>query len=162
MSEVLINGTLALMVPDGFTEMSEAELKQAYQNDNPDRWGCHDKNRHLMLAVLYHENRGLTKLLSMITSTKDIAGSTNVTMAKVMKPYGYETKEFFEAEADGHKGNGFRYTYRNQGELLDCRTIVFRHKQTFYTLYWYSRKGHAEEHEAILNGVLASMRFTGE
>ena len=64
MSDATIYGGLSLTIPEGFHVMDVAELKRAYMDDNKDRWGIADKDRHIMVAVFWHESGGLVSALA--------------------------------------------------------------------------------------------------
>ena len=73
MNQALIHSQLSLSYPDGFREMDQEEMKRLYQDDNPDRWGIWDQERHIILTVLWHDSN---VFLSALASAKDVAKST--------------------------------------------------------------------------------------
>ena len=56
MTESIINGEMKVRVPDGFEIMDAETLKEAYMDDNPDRWGIRDRERHMIISVFYHRS----------------------------------------------------------------------------------------------------------
>ena len=42
-------------VPNGFYVLSAEELRLAYQSEDPNRWGMRDKERHIILTVMWKE-----------------------------------------------------------------------------------------------------------
>ena len=61
-----IDETLSLDIPEGFQQMSREELKQAYLTDRPESWGTWDKERHIMITVLWKRNPGILAVLADI------------------------------------------------------------------------------------------------
>ena len=73
MNQALIHGQLSLSYPDGFREMGREEMKALYQDDNPDRWGIWDQDRHIIVAVLWHDS---SPALAALAGAKDVAKTT--------------------------------------------------------------------------------------
>ena len=63
MTNDIINNELEISWPEGFHRMNEAELRKAFKDNNPNRWGIMDEERHMMITVLWNR----TNMLSAMT-----------------------------------------------------------------------------------------------
>ena len=63
MVKTLINNELYLSYPDGFNELDAAELKATFLDDNPNRWGIKDENRHMLITVLWNKTNMLSAIM---------------------------------------------------------------------------------------------------
>ena len=72
MVKAIINDEVILSYPDGFEEMDREQLKAAFLDDNPNRWGIKDEKRHMMVTVLWNRTNMLS---AMITGPGTIADS---------------------------------------------------------------------------------------
>ena len=62
MNRETVNEAMEVEVPNGFYVLSAEELRLAYQSEDPNRWGMRDKERHIILTVMWKEYRGLPVL----------------------------------------------------------------------------------------------------
>lgn len=154
--QVLLNGALSLAYPDGFHEMDRSELTQAFQDDNPDRWGIWDRERHIIIAVFWHRSG---RLVSRLAKEKDIVKSTEMKVRRGMKQSGYECSAFFSLQAAGRPAEGFRYTFAVQGIRQCAETVVLKDGNTCYTLYYYAREDGPAEDRRVFEEALASLKF---
>ena len=79
MSKATVNGLMSIEIPEGFHTMSAEELRQAYRDDNPDRWGMWDQERHVMVTVMWKE---YSRLLMMLADLKAICRKNEQSAAK--------------------------------------------------------------------------------
>ena len=61
MIKAIINNEVMLSYPDGFEEMDRAQLKDAFLDDNPNRWGIKDEKRHMMVTILWNRTNMLSR-----------------------------------------------------------------------------------------------------
>ncbi len=150
-----INEELYLDYPTGFHVMSTEELHDVYLDENPNRWGIWDKDRHMIVAVFWNRANAL---LAAVASAKDTAKSIEKTMRKEMKPLDYRSNGFFEREVCDLNAYGFRYGYVKEGTHQDAQAVVVKHGNVFYTVYYYGRKD-MEGSEELFDRILDTMHF---
>ena len=51
MKREIINNAFSIALPEEFLRMSPEELRQLYRDDNPDRWGAWDHDRHVIITI---------------------------------------------------------------------------------------------------------------
>ena len=157
MNTALVNNKMQFSYPDGFSVLSDEEIRQLYQTDNPDIYAIRNTERHITLAVFHHKtNTFLVKL----ASAKDVAKSTESRIRKGMKQAGYQLIGFNSREAAGQTGEGFRYQYSVQGIGQQCDVLVLKHQDTCYTVYYYTRPELSEENQKVYDDILDSITFT--
>ena len=152
-----LHGGLSLAYPDGFCELTPDELNQAYHSSYPNIWGIRDEERHAMLAIFWKDSN---KLLGMLASTESLAKRAAKLMAKAMKNHGYQFGGFFSTQLAGCEAHGFRYAFTGAGDVAqEAETIVFKHENTCYTVYYYTRPETAADNRATYEDLLASLTF---
>ena len=156
MGSTVLHDELSLSFPDSFEVMGDDELREGYLDDNPNRWGIWDRQRHVIIVVYWHDSNAL---LARMVSTKGLAERAERLMAKSYAGHGFQLGGFFEMEVAGHEARGFSYRYDLRGVGQSAETVVLKHGKCCYTLYYYAREGgKPSDHEAFEN-VLESMRF---
>ena len=98
MSKATVNDLFSIEVPEGFHTLSAEELRQAYLDDNPDRWGMWDQERHVMVTVMWKE---YSRLMMMLADVKGICRKNEQIAAKGYGNNGYECGGFFSVNVDG-------------------------------------------------------------
>ena len=124
MSKATVNGLMSIEIPEGFHTMSAEELRQAYRDDNPDRWGMWDQERHVMVTVMWKE---YSRLLMMLADVKAICRKNEQIAAKGYAGNGYERGGFFSASVDGRPAEGYRFSYRVGDAEQSAETLLFRY-----------------------------------
>lgn len=156
MNQVLVNNELSLSYPDGFHIMDGAELAQAYQNSNPNRWGIWDKDRHLIVSVFWHRTN---RLLVSLADAKSVAKSTERKLRKGLKSHGYSFHGFYERELCGQRTHGFHYQYQVGDVVQSGETIILKHGSLCYTIYCYTRKDTQLAGDPVFEEILRSCSF---
>lgn len=154
--QAMINQELSLSYPEGFHVMDAEELRKVYLDDNPDRWGIWDLERHIILAVYWHRSNAL---LSALAGAKDVARSTEKRLRKGLRANGYRFGGFFLEDLMGLEVPGFRYSYRVGDVAQAAETLVLKRKEICYTIYCYAREALAEASRPVFAEVLRSMRL---
>ena len=157
MNQALIHNELSLSYPDGFHEMDQAELKRLYQDDNPDRWGIWDQERHIIVSVFWHESNAF---LASLASAKDVAKSKEKRLKKGMKSHGYQFGGFYRAELCGQEAWGFRYSYHVGDVVQTAESLVLKRKNTCYTIYYYAREELSQVSRPVFEHILRSIRLS--
>ena len=156
MNQALIHSQLSLSYPDGFREMDQEEMKRLYQDDNPDRWGIWDQERHIILTVLWHDSN---VFLSALASAKDVAKSTEKQLKRGMKNHCYQFGGFFQTELSGQEAHGFRYSYHIGDIVQTAEALVLKRKNTCYTIYYYTREELDLVSRPVFERILRSIRL---
>lgn len=148
---------MTMEYPDGFEVMTETAQKQAFQDENPDRAGIWDKQRHVMVAVLWHTTNKL--LIAIAGNAKWVAQSNEARISKALRNHGYQKGDFFETDIAGHKAHGFSYEYSVQGVTQSCRIVSVINEVTCYNIYLYGRKENAENDLKLFEELLRTTQF---
>ena len=156
MSTALINNELEVAYPDGFQEMSEAELHAAYKNEYKNIWGIRDTERHIIFTILWHDSHA--KLLKVFDA-ESIAKRDEKIIAKGMKKLGYRSLGFFKTSLAGQEAHGFRYQYTNMGVGQDGEAFVFTQGKVAYKVYYYTRPELVETNRPIRDAMLMSLKL---
>ena len=156
MNQAVIHGQLFLVYPDGFHVMDVEELNQAFLDDNPNRWGIWDRERHIIIAVFWHES---SAILSALAGAKDVAKSTEKRLRKGLKRYGYESRGSFTTTLCGQETCGFRYAYRVGDVFQSAETVILKHGTCCYTIYYYAREEKDLVSYPVYEQVLRSLRL---
>ena len=156
MNQTLIHNELSLSWPDGFHEMDRDEMKGLYQDDNPDRWGIWDQERHIIITVFWHDSNAI---LAALAGPKDVAKSTEKQLKKGLKKHAYQFGGFYQTELCGQGAHGFRYSYQIGDVTQAAEVLVLKRKNTCYTIYYYAREELAAASRPVFEDVLRSMRL---
>ncbi len=156
MQDAVVNGELTITIPEGFKVLDSEGLKELYNDDNADRWGMMDDQRHMVLSVFWHKNGGL---VSFLAKPKDVCLSTEKKLSKALKDYGYELEGFYEKDLCGKKACGFRHIHTIKGVEYTSEVTQIMQGRVCYTIYAYSRSDNETENRPVLNEILDGMRF---
>ena len=156
MNHALIHNELSLSYPDGFHEMDPEEMKRLYQDDNPDRWGIWDQERHIIVAVLWHDSNAF---LAALAGAKDVAKSTEKRLKKGLKNHGYQFGGFYQADLCGRDAWGLRYSYHIGDVVQASEALVLKRKSTCYTIYYYAREELDQISRPVFESILRSIRL---
>lgn len=160
MSDALLNGGLRLTYPDGFHEMDGDELRRAFGDQTPNRWGIWDTERHIIVSVTWHESNAR---LSRLASTKALARRVQKHAAKTYANQGYQAGGLFGIELCGMEAWGFDYRFDVGDTGQVGKVLVFKHVEgsacCCYTVYCYTREELAVASAEVLEAIMASMRI---
>ena len=156
METVVANGEVRIPCPEGVRALGEAELDALYLDNNHDRVGISDKERHITVCLFWHRSN---PILSKLANAKDVCVSTEKRLRNRMSKHGYVFDKFFERSVCGQEGRGFRHTYVLQDIDYASEIIVFKKGNVCYTLYTYARTENMEGCRPILDGIVDSMAF---
>ena len=154
MKQEAVHG-LKLSFPESFGVMDREELKTAYQNEHPDRWGIWDKEQHLMVTVIWHESPAL--LIWLFGDVKSVAKSTEFKVRHSLKGRSYSFEGYYDTSVCGKKARGFRYRYNMEGIEQIGEMVVWIQKNCCYTFCYYARTENEEichkRFEELLQGI---------
>ena len=122
METVVANGEVLISCPEGFMALGEAELDALFLDNNHNRIGISDKERHMMVCLFWHRSN---QILSKLANAKDVCVSTEKRLRHRMSKHGYVFEAFFERSVCGQEGRGFRHTYVLQDIDYTSEIIVF-------------------------------------
>lgn len=160
MGEALVHDELVVSCPEGFAVMGADEMKHAFLDDNPHRWGLWDKERHLMFVVTWHVSNAAIARLATPTSLAKRAGKI---AAKTYRGRNYrQLGDYYKTQLCGLDAAGFRYEFELQDSeqqtvVQQGETVIFKNGACCYTLYWYERKGTCPEAEQVRNDIFGSL-----
>lgn len=158
MNTISIYDGLTVDYPDGFEVMTPEELKQFYLDDNPNRFGLWDKERHTVFVVYYHSYKGVLFFVPL-PSNKALLERVEKEAAKAYRPYDYRLYGFYEKDVAGEKAYGYSYEYTLKGVNQIGDTVLFKKNEVTYTVYCYVRKENAEEMRPVYEEMVSSLRF---
>ena len=156
MSRETINGAVEVEVPDGFYVMSAEELRQVYQSDDPNRWGIWDKERHIMMTVIWKAYSGLAGLF--LSDLKAVCKKNEQLSSKGYAGHGYRCDGFFSLSVDGQPAEGYRFSYRVEDVEQSAETILFRHGKTIYSVTFVGRAENKAADQDVFAGIIAGIR----
>lgn len=159
-NHVLLNEELNLYWPDGFSVMTEEEQKAAFKTESTDRFGLHDKERHIIVFVWWHLSNPL--IVKLAGSIENVVKQTEKKLSKTYKNHNYQFGGFFSTEVCGCSARGLRYDYTLGDIVQTCETIQFIYKSCCYTVSCYTRPELIEENHPILEKILQDMEITEE
>ncbi|MBQ6333536.1 MAG: hypothetical protein IJI46_00475 [Erysipelotrichaceae bacterium] len=154
--KVLINDSVSVEFPDEYAILSKEELKRLYLDDNPDRWAIRNEDDHVTIAIFYHR---FNALLGAFAGNKEICQANEKKLAKGLKDHDYVFKGFFEKMICEHQAYGFDYEYQVNSISQIAKTIVMKHGNICYTLYYYVRPGYEEKGQKVFEDFLNSVSF---
>jgi len=156
MSREVINGTVEIEVPDGFHVMSAEELRQAYRNEDPNRWGMWDKERHIIVTVMWKAYRGLLGLF--LSDLKEVCKKNEQLNSKGYAGHGYRCDGFFSLSVDGQQAEGYRFSYRVGDAEQSAETILMRQGKTIYSVTFAGRAENKAADQDVFAGIIAGIR----
>lgn len=159
MVKAVINNEVLLSYPDGFEEMDRKQLKAAFLDDNPNRWGIKDEKRHMMFTVLWNRTNMIS---AMITGPGTIADSAEHKMKTSLSKSQYKCNGFERKKVSGRGANGFSYEYVLEGVEQIGEVLVFQNVNCYYMLYAYALKENQQVARHIIDAVESSIHFTND
>ena len=138
MKNVVVNDTLNLAIPEGFTEITPAEVKaMTYGHGPAPKWNIINRDEHMLITANWFKG-GWIK--SHLISAKDMAKhilNKNKSGLKVESPYACTYSDISETTLDGNQAYTYSCTYRafsRDGVLVNMirETVVVKIKDLFY------------------------------
>ena len=159
MIKAIINNEVMLSYPDGFEEMDRAQLKDAFLDDNPNRWGIKDEKRHMMVTILWNRTNMIS---AMITGPGTIADSAEHKMKTSLSKSQYKCNGFERKKVSGRNANGFTYEYVLEGVEQIGEVLIFQNVNCYYMLYTYALKKNEQKARVVIDAIENSIRFTND
>ena len=159
MVKTIINEEVLLSYPDGFEEMDREQLKEAFLDDNPNRWGIKDEKRHMMITVLWNRTNMIS---AMITGPAAVAHSAERKMRTSLNKSSYKCGGFERKKISGRNANGFTYEYVLEGAAQIGEVLVFQNVNCFYMLYAYALKKNQKAARVVIDAIENSISFTND
>ena len=156
MAAITLNDEMKITFPEGFTVMSREELKQAYGDDIPDRYGMKDAEKHMIFCVYWHEG---PKFLSKLADCKSLRDRCEKLISKSMRNHSYKLEGRFESSLCGMEVQGFRHSYILQDIEFVSEVRVLKKDNVCYTLYYYTRSETEKANEPVRDEILNSISF---
>lgn len=157
MSKAVVNQFISIDIPEGFHAMSAEELRQAYRDGNPNRWGMWDKERHVMVTIMWKDYPRLMKLLML--DLKAVCQKNEQMAAKGYAGNSYECGGFFSPSVDGKPAEGYRFSYRVGDAEQSAETILFRQDMTVYSITLAGRTENREADRSLFDGIVVGISF---
>lgn len=157
MSMETVNGTVEFEVPDGFSVMSAEELRQAYRNEDPNRWGIRDEERHIIVTVMWKAYTGLLGLF--LSDLKAVCKKNEQLSSKGYAGHGYRCGGFFSLSVDGQPAEGYRFSYRVGDVEQSAETILIRQGRTIYSVTFAGRAENQAADQEVFAGITARIRY---
>ena len=146
-----INGELSLPRPEGFAVMSPEELDRAYTCNSPDRWGIWNKERHIMVTMLWHR---YNPLLAWLADMKTLVRRNEQVNRRGYKDHDYQLEGFWSRTVGGMAGEGYRFTYRLGDVAQRIDTVLIKKGRTIYSLSCVGRPENTARDEALFEAIL--------
>ena len=157
MSIETINGTVEIEVPDGFYIMSAEELRQVYQSEDPNRWGMRDKERHIIITVMWKAYHVLSGLF--LSDLKAVCKKNEQLSSKGYAGHDYRCDGFFSLSVNGQPAEGYRFSYRVEDAEQSAETILIRQGKTIYSVTFAGRAEKKAADQEVFAGITAGIRF---
>ncbi len=148
---------LSVTFPENFREMSAEEIRNAFNDGFPLRWGIWDEAGHMIVVLQWNKAGGIA---SKLWDIKAVCRSDEKSLSKLMKDRGYSLGSFFGGTVCGTELEGFDYSYDAEGIRQSAKLMVFRNGRKFYKLYYYSRSECDDANRKVLEGIMGTMAFT--
>lgn len=159
MVKALINNELYLSYPDGFHEMDAAELKEAFLDENPNRWGIKDEKRHMLITVLWNRTNMLSALM---VGPQTIAFSTERKMSASLSKSNYKYNGIENQKINGRNTCKFSYEYVLEDVEQFGEVLVMQNLNCYYTMYAYALQKNKQAARVVIDAVTNSLKFTND
>lgn len=159
MTNDIINNELEISWPEGFHRMSERELRKAFKDNNPNRWGIMDEQRHMMITVLWNR----TNMLSAMTvGPKTVAYSVEHKIKTSFDKSSYHFKSYFPKKVSGRNAYGFRYEYMMDNVVQLGEVLVTQNVNCYYTIYTYALKVNKQDARKVIDSIFKSLKYLND
>ena len=149
------NQAFSIRVPDGFEPMTAEELEKLYRDENPDRWGVWNRERHVMLTVLW---KRYPVLVGALADVKAIARRNQQLTEKGYAGHDFRPGGFFSMQADGLPLEGYRFSYRIGDVVQNAETVLMKKQKTIYNITCTGREENADENAETFREIIGSLR----
>lgn len=156
MGQALVHEELSLSWPDGFQVMTANELKQLYLSNNPKRWGIWDKERHVMITVLWQEYH---PLLNFLADPKAMAKRNEQLTRRGYKKHDYRLESFLSMQFCGRNLEGYCFSYRLGDTAQRVETLLLKQKKCVYNFSCIGRKENEEKDRALFREVMNTLNI---
>lgn len=156
MTKEVINEKIALEIPEGFQVMSADDLYKLYQENNFDRWGIWNRDRHIVITVSWQR---VPALLSVLADVKSIAKRNQQLAAKGYAGHNYREEGLFSAEAENVHLEGYRFSYDLQNFRQKAETLLMKYEKMIYNFTCVSREESAAEGSELFRNLIAGMKL---
>ena len=156
MNQEWIHETVFLDTPDSFQRMSAEELQQAFQNNDPNRWGTWDRENHVMITVLWKD---YPLLLSKLADLKAVCRKNEQLNARGYAGHDYHCGGFFSLTAGNQPMEGYRFSCRIGDVVQSAETVLFKRNRTVYRITCAGRAENETADHEIFTGILSGIRF---
>ena len=165
MKNVVLNDMMNLMIPEGFTEITAAEVQEMTLCKGPaPMWNIINGDEHMLITASWVKGGWI---LSHLFNAKDMTKSILNNYKSGMKEksrYAGTYSDISETTLDGHKAYTYSCTYKaftKDGELVDMirETVVVKIKDVFYVFQSVCRDEMKEEGINSFHEVYDSVQF---
>lgn len=156
MEKQVLNGSLELQVPEGFTVLGEEEKNSGKYYREAPKWMAKAPEKHMNLAVTWEE---LNAFSAFMLSAKDLAKKGDANMKTALKDNGYRSEGIRSVSVGQEKGEGYRYFYQAEGVDMIGDVICLKKGRTAYYIYSYMRAEARQECDPLLASFLSGMKL---
>ena len=165
MKNVVLNNDINLTIPEGFVEVSGAEVQEMGVCKGPaPMWSMTNKEEHMLITASWMKFGWLTsRMINAKDMAKAIRNKYNSKL-KVKSMFGCTYGDIFETSLDGHKAYAFPCIYRaftKDGELVDMvhDTMVVKIGDMFYVFQAFYRDALKDRSLSTVHEVYESVQF---
>ena len=163
MNTVLLNEEMSLTIPEGFAEITAAEVQEmtACKGQAP-MWNIMNRDAHILISASWVKTGWI---VSHLLNAKDMVKSIRSRYkAKEASAFGGTYSDINETTMDGQKAYSYTCSYRGrtkEGEMLDMirETVVVKIGKVFYVFQSVCRDELKEEGIASFHEVYDSVQF---
>ena len=134
MEQILFNERLKVTPSEGFEKMSQEELDASYESEAIEAIGLVDKNRKLLVTILYQQ---YYRLLVLLASLKSMSIKNEQLIKDMYKDHQYEFVKYIDQKVNDIKMSGYVFTYVRDNVKQAVLTLLFKHKDCIYSLNCY-------------------------
>ena len=154
--QITLNEELTLSWPKGFFEMTKEELEQAYRGDDSEHWALQNKDRHVIIMVMWKK---YSPLAIRLTGPKKMLKKNEKLTRAMCRNVNYHLEFFFTHVVAGTVCGGFCYTYRIQDIRQAVKTVLLRKENCIYSISCYGRAENAAADHKLFDMILKSVSF---
>ena len=166
MKNVVLNNDMNLTIPEGFTEITGAEVQEMSACKGPaPMWNIINKDEHVLITASWVKTGWI---VSHMLSAKDMAKSLrNKYRSKlnVESVYGCTYGDIYETTLDGNKAYAYSCTYKayskEEGAIVDMirETVVVKIGSVFYVFQSVCRDSMKDAGITSFHQVYDSVQF---
>ena len=153
MNTALIHHEITLTYPDGFCQMTRAQLER-YFVSSQNRWGALDEKRHVLLSVSW-SNPGF---LLYLTDAKAISRGGEARMKRSLPDYTRLASYTMDVAGCRAACSRYRFTAINKPVSQTGEMIVFKKKKNqYYVIDFVTRGEDFKTFRPLLDEVIRSV-----